>query len=107
MHLIKSVPDSIRGCTQTCPNCPAFANAHITHQHRENQRHNVNRPCGAETGEHGETEVVPQREALLGLSVLQDISATLYGGSVGVHGRVLNGRTEAVGVRIRVGAGEE
>lgn len=49
-------------------------------QHRENQRHNIDWPCRAETGEHGETEVVPQRGDLLSLPVPQEVSAPVQGG---------------------------
>lgn len=59
----------------------------LTHQHRENQRHNIDGPCRTETGEHGETEVVPQRGDLLSLPVLQEVSAPVQRG-LGVHDRL-------------------
>ena len=59
----------------------------FTHQHRENQRHNVDGPCRAEAGEHGETEVVPQRGNPTSLPEFQVVSAPVQRG-LGVHDRL-------------------
>lgn len=58
-----------------------------THQQRENQSHNIDGPCRAETGEHGEAEVTPQGGDLLSLPVLHEVRALAQCG-LGVHDRL-------------------
>lgn len=68
---------------------PETPNLHnpVTHQQRENQCHNIDGPCRAKAGEHGETQIVPQRGDLLSFPVLHEVRATVQRG-LGVHHRL-------------------